>query len=203
MTKTTKTHKNCMGFFRDGVIFFPEFCKVILRKFREDNVEVFGPYMFKVRKIITSWRKIFTCSTKYPNMFKKINIQEKYAWGKYWHAQKNIYLFKKNIFMFKKIYSCLRKYLHVKGKKYMFKVRNIFQGANILLVQFALKQIIRQKFLNGQTLQNFCSMTFILDIIAFPSHLAKKIPISDNVWKWALWEFCKDSNVRQKPPGST
>ena len=34
--------------FRDGVIFFPEFCKVILRKFREDNVEVFGPYMFKV-----------------------------------------------------------------------------------------------------------------------------------------------------------
>ena len=40
--------------FRDGVIFFPEFCKVILRKFREDNVEVFGPYMFKVRKIITS-----------------------------------------------------------------------------------------------------------------------------------------------------
>ena len=39
----------------------------------------------------------------------------------------------------------------------MFKVRNIFQGANILLVQFALKQIIRQKFLNGQTLQNFCS----------------------------------------------
>ena len=160
-----------MEFFRDGVIFFPEFCKVILRKFREDNVEVFGPYMFKVRKIITSWRKIFTlprkiftCSTKYPNMFKKINIQEKYAWGKYWHAQKNIYLFKKNIFMFKKIYSCLRKYLHVKGKKYMFKVRNIFQGANILLVQFALKQIIRQKFLNGQTLQNFCSVTFFLDI---------------------------------------
>ena len=36
--------------FRDGVIFFPEFCKVILRKFREDNVEVFGPYMFKVAK---------------------------------------------------------------------------------------------------------------------------------------------------------
>ena len=46
----------------------------------------------------------------------------------------------------------------------MFKVRNIFQGANILLVQFALKQIIRQKFLNGQTLQNFCSVTFFLDI---------------------------------------
>ena len=37
--------------FRDGVIFFPEFCKVILRKFREDNVEVFGPYMFKVGKL--------------------------------------------------------------------------------------------------------------------------------------------------------
>ena len=46
----------------------------------------------------------------------------------------------------------------------MFKVRNLFQGANILLVQFALKQIIRQKFLNGQTLQNFCSVTFFLDI---------------------------------------
>ena len=75
-----------MEFFRDGVIFFPEFCKVILRKFREDNVEVFGPYMFKVRKIITSRRKIFTfprkiftCLTKYINMFKKINIQEKYV----------------------------------------------------------------------------------------------------------------------------
>ena len=54
MTKTTKKHKHFMEFFRDGVIFFPEFCKVILRKFREDNVEVFGPYMFKVRKIITS-----------------------------------------------------------------------------------------------------------------------------------------------------
>ena len=51
--------------------------------------------------------------------------------------KKDIYMFKKNIFMFKKISSCLRKYLHVKGKKYMFKVRNIFQGANIILVQFA------------------------------------------------------------------
>ena len=40
-----------LDFFRDGVIFFPEFCKVILRKFREDNVEVFGPYMFKVTTI--------------------------------------------------------------------------------------------------------------------------------------------------------
>ena len=44
---------------------------------------------------------------------------------------------RKNILMFKKISSCLRKYLHVKGKKYMFKVRNIFQGANIILIQFA------------------------------------------------------------------
>ena len=33
---------------RDGLIFFPEFCKVILRKFREDNVDSFGATMFKV-----------------------------------------------------------------------------------------------------------------------------------------------------------
>ena len=45
--------------FRDGVIFFPEFCKVILRKFREDNVEVFGPYMFKVAKYLEI--KVSTC----------------------------------------------------------------------------------------------------------------------------------------------
>ena len=46
------------GDFRDGVIFFPEFCKVILRKFREDNVEVFGPYMFKVGNFFVEFSKV-------------------------------------------------------------------------------------------------------------------------------------------------
>ena len=48
---------------RDGVIFFPEFCKVILRKFREDNVEVFGPYMFKVRGSVILKLSSFTKKT--------------------------------------------------------------------------------------------------------------------------------------------
>ncbi|XP_023346419.1 calmodulin-2/4 [Eurytemora carolleeae] len=32
---------------RDGLIYFPEFCKIILRKFREDNIHTFGSVMFK------------------------------------------------------------------------------------------------------------------------------------------------------------
>ena len=33
---------------RNGLVFFPEFCDVVLRKFREDNEEEFAEVMFKV-----------------------------------------------------------------------------------------------------------------------------------------------------------
>ena len=33
---------------RNGYIYFPEFCKVILKKFREDDEELFNQNMFKV-----------------------------------------------------------------------------------------------------------------------------------------------------------
>ena len=33
---------------RNGFIYFPEFCKVVLRKFREDDEEAFRQEMFKV-----------------------------------------------------------------------------------------------------------------------------------------------------------
>ena len=38
--------KSC---FQDGLIFFPEFCRVVLRKFREEDEEQFAQVMFKVR----------------------------------------------------------------------------------------------------------------------------------------------------------
>ena len=57
--------------FRDGVIFFPEFCKVILRKFREDNVEVFGPYMFKVRgKVFLKLSSFTKKTTHFANYYR-------------------------------------------------------------------------------------------------------------------------------------
>jgi hypothetical protein len=34
---------------QDGLIFFPEFCRVVLRKFREEDEEQFAQVMFKVR----------------------------------------------------------------------------------------------------------------------------------------------------------
>ena len=33
---------------RNGLVFFPEFCDVVLRKFREDNEKEFAEVMFKV-----------------------------------------------------------------------------------------------------------------------------------------------------------
>ena len=34
---------------KDGLIYFPEFCNVISKKFREDDEEAFRQIMFKVR----------------------------------------------------------------------------------------------------------------------------------------------------------
>ena len=36
---------------RNGYIYFPEFCAVILKKFREDDEDVFNQNMFKVFKL--------------------------------------------------------------------------------------------------------------------------------------------------------
>ena len=33
---------------RDGLVFFPEFCKVVLNKYREEDQEQFSQIMFKV-----------------------------------------------------------------------------------------------------------------------------------------------------------
>ena len=34
---------------KNGHIYFPEFCRIVLRKFREDDDEQFAQVMFKVR----------------------------------------------------------------------------------------------------------------------------------------------------------
>ena len=35
---------------RNGLIFFPEFCDIVLQRFREDDEEQFAQIMFKVRE---------------------------------------------------------------------------------------------------------------------------------------------------------
>ena len=35
---------------RNGLIFFPEFCQIVLKKFREDDESEFAQVMFKVKK---------------------------------------------------------------------------------------------------------------------------------------------------------
>ena len=35
---------------KNGHIYFPEFCRIVLRKFREDDDEQFAQVMFKVRR---------------------------------------------------------------------------------------------------------------------------------------------------------
>ena len=42
---------------RNGYIYFPEFCKVILKKFREDDEELFNQNMFKVDKIKLNFKQ--------------------------------------------------------------------------------------------------------------------------------------------------
>ena len=34
---------------RNGLIFFPEFCQIVLKRFREENEEEFAQVMFKVK----------------------------------------------------------------------------------------------------------------------------------------------------------
>ena len=36
---------------RDGFIYFPEFCQVVLKKFRETDEDLFRQDMFKVTKV--------------------------------------------------------------------------------------------------------------------------------------------------------
>lgn len=55
---------------RNGVIYFPEFCRVVLRKYREDDDEQFAQVMFKM-----------LCGTDpFPELFraKKYKINQKY-----------------------------------------------------------------------------------------------------------------------------
>ena len=35
---------------KNGLIFFPEFCEIVLRKFREEDEEQFTQIMFKVKE---------------------------------------------------------------------------------------------------------------------------------------------------------
>ena len=37
---------------RNGYIYFPEFCKVIHEKYRQDDEEVFSQNMFKVKNVL-------------------------------------------------------------------------------------------------------------------------------------------------------
>ena len=34
----------------NGKVYFPEFCKIVLRKYREDSKELFNQALFKVKK---------------------------------------------------------------------------------------------------------------------------------------------------------
>ena len=36
---------------KDGLIYFPDFCKIVLRRWREENEELFRQGMFKVSSI--------------------------------------------------------------------------------------------------------------------------------------------------------
>ena len=47
---------------RNGLVFFPEFCDVVLRKFREDNEEEFAEVMFKVGNIVNDIHVILVAS---------------------------------------------------------------------------------------------------------------------------------------------
>ena len=38
---------------KNGHIYFPEFCRIVLRKFREDDDEQFAQVMFKVRSLFS------------------------------------------------------------------------------------------------------------------------------------------------------
>ena len=37
---------------RNGLIFFPEFCQIVLKRFREENEEEFAQVMFKVKSSV-------------------------------------------------------------------------------------------------------------------------------------------------------
>ena len=47
---------------KNGHIYFPEFCRIVLRKFREDDDEQFAQVMFKVRN--SSSLQIIFCHQK-------------------------------------------------------------------------------------------------------------------------------------------
>ena len=34
----------------NGLIYYPDFCKIVLRKYREENRDVLNQYLFKVRQ---------------------------------------------------------------------------------------------------------------------------------------------------------
>jgi hypothetical protein len=44
---------------QDGLIFFPEFCRVVLRKFREEDEEQFAQVMFKVSSKLLNIKYVF------------------------------------------------------------------------------------------------------------------------------------------------
>ena len=38
---------------KNGLIYFPEFCQIVTKKYRDEDAEMFRQNMFKVRKLIT------------------------------------------------------------------------------------------------------------------------------------------------------
>ena len=71
---------------RNGLVFFPEFCKVVLKKFREDDEDQFAQVMFKVSDIahddlIMIIKQQMLCGTDpHPELFraKRYKIQQKF-----------------------------------------------------------------------------------------------------------------------------
>ena len=45
---------------RNGLIFFPEFCDIVLQRFREDDEEQFAQIMFKVECLV-QWHIQLCC----------------------------------------------------------------------------------------------------------------------------------------------
>jgi Ca2+-binding EF-hand superfamily protein len=69
---------------RNGLVFFPDFCQIVLKKFREDDEEQFAQVMFKVNMRIKQSMNLqfqmFCGTDPLPELFraKKYKIKQKF-----------------------------------------------------------------------------------------------------------------------------
>ena len=72
---------------RNGLIFFPEFCQIVLKKFREDDESEFAQVMFKVTKtslllltVLMMYMQMLCGTDPLPKLFraKRYKIKQKF-----------------------------------------------------------------------------------------------------------------------------